>query len=122
PELRAATPSRVVVVAAAGFNGDIHFDDPTLASRFRTFRALTQSQQANDVFTVEMARRLEGTGVTINVLNPGLVDTRIRREMHWLLHFLMERVFGRFWMMTPAEGARMPLRLALDPEFAGVSG
>jgi hypothetical protein len=60
--------------------------------------------------------------VTINVLNPGLVDPSIRREMHWLLRFLMERVFGRFWLMTPAEGARMPLRLALDPEFAGVSG
>ena len=66
-ERRVATPHRMVP--------GIDFEDPEGKTRYRPFRAYGQSKLANILFTTELARRLEGTGVTANCLHPGFVAT-----------------------------------------------
>jgi NAD(P)-dependent dehydrogenase (short-subunit alcohol dehydrogenase family) len=56
---RPGEAARVVIIGGAAQNGTIYFDDANLTSNFGTLRAVGQFCQANDVFTVEMARRLE---------------------------------------------------------------
>ena len=51
------------------------FDDPQQRKRYRPFRVYGHSKLANVLFTVELARRLQGTGVTANAVHPGFVAT-----------------------------------------------
>lgn len=88
-------------------------------------------QGANDVYGVEMAERLKGSGVTINILNPGGVDTTIRDGMKlqgWqkvvmpiVMPLIMRFVF-RMGMTQPADYARIPVEYATDPKHAGLTG
>ena len=72
--LRHSAPSRVVTVTSTAFRrGRIDFDDLHAEQRFSGFRAYSQSKLANVLFTNELARRLEGTGVTANCVHPGVV-------------------------------------------------
>jgi len=123
---RPGEAARVVIVGGAARNGTIHFNDISLASKFGTLRAVGQFCQANDLFTVEMARRLEASqrspNVTITCLKIGVVKTNIRREfpiwMKWLVPLLMDPFLGQ----TPQEAAGAVLRLLYDEEFERVSG
>lgn len=88
-------------------------------------------QGANDVYGIEMAERLKGSGVTINILNPGGVDTEIRDRMilrGWqkvvfpiVMPLIMRFVF-RMEMAQPADYARIPVEFATDPKHAGLTG
>lgn len=120
--LKASAPSRVVTVSSgAQAMGRIDFDDLMGERRYSGQRAYNQSKLANVMFTYELARRLEGTGVTATVLHPGLVRTAFGAEdptpMMGALTFI-----ARFFMKTPAEGARTSIYLASSPEVEGVSG
>jgi NAD(P)-dependent dehydrogenase (short-subunit alcohol dehydrogenase family) len=120
--LKASVPSRVINIAAAGMTiGKLDFDDILGERKTGGMRALGQAQYANDVFTVELARRLRGTGIATSVLNPGGVDTDIRREMPRLLSFVMGMLM-RPLIQTPQQGAEAPLLLATAPEYADVQG
>ena len=69
--LRAGAPARIVnVTSSAQAFGDIHFDDLQYERRYRGQAAYNQSKLANVLFTYELARRLHGTGVTVNCLAP----------------------------------------------------
>jgi NAD(P)-dependent dehydrogenase (short-subunit alcohol dehydrogenase family) len=67
-----------------------------------------------------LARRLEGTGVTANVLHPGFVATHIGQQ-NWLVHLLMKALYA-FTAKSPEEGAQTSIYLASSPEVEGVSG
>ena len=73
------------------------------------------------MFTYELARRLEGSGVTANVLHPGVVRTAFGAEdpttMMGALIFA-----ARPFMKTPDQGAATPIYLASSPDVAGVTG
>lgn len=97
----------------------IHFDDPNLKSSFSGVEAYAQSKLANLLFTYELARRLRGTGVTVNCVHPGVVATNIWRGSHWLAR--IARLFSWFYK-RPSEGAAGPLHLATSPEVQGVTG
>ena len=72
--LIASAPARVVNVASrAHRDGQLRFDDLMLERSYSPWRAYTASKLANIVFTRELARRLEGTGVTANSLHPGFL-------------------------------------------------
>ena len=73
--LKASAPSRIVNVSSeAHRHAKMHWEDLQFASaRYKSFRAYGQSKLANILFTYELARRLEGTGVTANALHPGVV-------------------------------------------------
>ena len=121
-ELRASPAARIVNIAAAGSGmGTLHFDDLLGDRKIGGMRGLGQAQFANDVHTIELARRLRDTSVTVNVMHPGAVDTAIRRELPGWLNGLMRLLM--FWaVMSADEGAEAPYYLATSPEVAGISG
>lgn len=122
---RPGRASRIVIINGAATNGKIHFDDVNLTGRFGTVRAILQSCQANDAFTVEFADRLAQAGearVTISCLKVGVVRTNIRRHFPGWMKVLVPLVMDPFFALSPHDVARQGLRLLLEPEFEGVTG
>jgi len=75
--LKASAPARIVnVSSAAHASGSIQMDDLQAQKRYRPMRTYPQAKLAVVLFTYELARRLQGTGVTANCLHPGFVATR----------------------------------------------
>jgi len=118
--------ARIVIISGAARNGKIHFDDVSLTNNFSTPRMVSQSCQANDVFTAELARRLALGGsrgrITVTCLKVGVVKTNIRREfplwMKWLVPLAMDPLLAQ----TAKEAADPALRLLLSQEFEGITG
>ena len=123
--LRASAPSRVVVVSSGAHKQSrtgIDFDDLQSERSFSPFTVYGMTKLANIYFARELARRLEGTGVTANSLHPGFVATRFGRDGDTgpVLQF-----FG--WLARPfalsqAAGARTSIWLASSSDVDGVSG
>jgi len=79
--LIASAPARVVTVSSGAQSlGKIDFDDLMGERRYSGQRAYNQSKLANVMFTYELARRLEGTGVTATALHPGVTRTGFGAE------------------------------------------
>jgi NAD(P)-dependent dehydrogenase (short-subunit alcohol dehydrogenase family) len=117
PLLTESAPSRIITVASeAHREGRIDFDDLQGARSYRALRAYRQSKLANVLFTRELARRLQGTGVTANALHPGVVVSKLLFG-GWKIAKL-----ARPFLKTPEEGAETVVYLALSPDVAGVSG
>jgi NAD(P)-dependent dehydrogenase (short-subunit alcohol dehydrogenase family) len=120
--LVASTPARVVTVSSGAQSmGRIDLGDLQGERSYRGQRAYNQSKLANVLFTYELARRLEGTGVTATVLHPGVVRTAFGREDSGRFMRMMLPVVTPF-MKTPEEGAATSIHLASSPEVAGVTG
>ena len=121
PALEAGAPSRIINVGGGiQAAGDIHFDDLQAERRFGWFRQLAQSKLGNVLFTYEMARRLDGTGVTVNCVDPGGVRTSLGKNTGGLPRLLMS-VF-RPLFATAEAGAEPSIWLASAPELEGVTG
>jgi NAD(P)-dependent dehydrogenase (short-subunit alcohol dehydrogenase family) len=120
--LKSSAPARIVNVASDAHKmaRRIEFDDPEGKKRYKPFRAYAQSKLANILFTIELARRLEGTGVTANCLHPGFVATNFTTGSGLL--FWIMRQSARIMAISPEAGARTTIYLAAAPEVAGVSG
>jgi retinol dehydrogenase 14 len=119
--LKASEPARVVTVSSgAQSTGRIDFDDLQGARSYSGQRAYNQSKLANVMFTYELARRLEGTGVTATVLHPGVTRTDFGAEDQ-ARYFAMMSGLARRFMKSPAEGAATPIYLASSSEVEGVS-
>lgn len=120
--LEASAPARVVTVSSgAQSTGRIDFDDLQGARTYSGQRAYNQSKLANVMFTYELARRLEGTGVTANVLHPGVTRTGFGAEdQAW--YFSHMTGLARRFMKSPAQGAETPIHLASSAEVEGVTG
>ena len=84
-------------------------------------RAYARTKLLDLLFTLELARRVEGTAVTANALCPGLVATNLV-EGGPVVGSWDSALSRTPLMRTPAQGARISVRLATDPAFAGVSG
>jgi NAD(P)-dependent dehydrogenase (short-subunit alcohol dehydrogenase family) len=112
----AAPQGRVVVVSSnahrSASTDGIRFDD--LSGRSWTALAYGHSKLANGLFSLELARRLEGTNATSNSLHPGVVDTKMLRSA-------VVNLSGR-WIKTPEQGAATSCYVATSPALAGVSG
>lgn len=120
--LRASRPSRVVNVSSnAHRNGKINFADLQFTNGFSGWRAYSQSKLANILFSNELARRLEGSGVTSNALHPGFVASRFGRSGNGAMTTLMGWIQG-VAAITPQQGAQTSLYLATSREVEGVSG
>ncbi|KAG8011423.1 Retinol dehydrogenase 14 [Nibea albiflora] len=122
--LKASAPSRIVVVSSKLYKyGQINFDDLNSESNYNKSFCYSQSKLANLLFTHELARQLDGTGVTVNALTPGIVRTRLGR--HVQIPFLAKPLFylgSLLFFKSPLEGAQTPLYLACSPEAEGVTG
>jgi NAD(P)-dependent dehydrogenase (short-subunit alcohol dehydrogenase family) len=118
PQLRAAGEARIVTVTSRfAYVGRV---DPAAIGTARAssgLRAYCDTKLANMLFTIELARRLEGTGVTANCVHPGLVATDLMRQWpRWL------RKTWEWSLRTPEDGAAPVVRLAVSPAVNGVSG
>ncbi len=119
--LKASAPARIVVVASeAHQSAAADFTDVEAARRFDGWKAYCRTKLANLLFTYELARRLEGTGVTVNALHPGFVATDIGESHDFMKAFLWR--FFTWFAHTPDIGARTVVDLATNPALAGVSG
>lgn len=122
--LKSSAPSRIVVVSSKLYKyGDINFEDLNSEQNYNKSFCYSQSKLANILFTRELARRLEGTNVTVNVLHPGIVRTNMGRYIHIpLLVKPLYHLVSWIFFKTPEEGARTSVYLASSPEVEGVSG
>jgi NAD(P)-dependent dehydrogenase (short-subunit alcohol dehydrogenase family) len=120
--LTASAPARIVTVSSgAHARGRIDFEDLQGERDYSGQRAYSQSKLANVMFSYELARRLEGTGVTATVLHPGVVRTSFGAEDQAAYFAVMSRA-ARLFMKSPAQGAGTSIYLASSPEVEGVSG
>jgi len=119
--LRESAPARIVNVASDAHRfGTLDIGDLQGERSYSALRSYGKSKFANIVFTAELARRLEGSGVTANCLHPGAVATRLGKNNGWLGRNLTGLLKPFF--LTPAQGARTSLYVATAPELEGVSG
>jgi NAD(P)-dependent dehydrogenase (short-subunit alcohol dehydrogenase family) len=119
--LKASAPARIVNVASGSHVGaNINFNDLQGEKHYGGFRAYGQSKLANILFTYELARQLEKTGVTVNALHPGYVDTGIPLSSGLLGK--IAKLSARLFAQKPEVGAQTSIYLAASPEVEGVTG
>jgi NAD(P)-dependent dehydrogenase (short-subunit alcohol dehydrogenase family) len=120
--LQASTPARIVNVSSGShLRASLDFDNLQGEKRYRGMQAYGQSKLANILFTYELARRLEGTGVTVNALHPGSVATGFARN-NGLLFNVGTKIVGLLFLRKPEQGAQTSIYLASSPEVQGVTG
>ena len=106
--LKTSAPARIVNVSCgAQASGSVHLDDLQAEQRYSPMRAYGQSKLAIVLFTYELARRLQGTGVTATCLDPGFVRTNIgQRDANLPVRLLVKLIwsFGK----SPEKGAQPP--------------
>jgi NAD(P)-dependent dehydrogenase (short-subunit alcohol dehydrogenase family) len=89
-----------------------------LATRFNPIRATLQAALAKVVFSFELARRLEGTGVTSNTFHPGLVRSNLARSFPWYVKPLV----GLYEFLFASEECPTGVYLASSPDIEEVTG
>ena len=124
--IRAAAPSRIVVVGSeahrlAGRLDAEAFEDLGDYGRIGSFRAYGRTKLLDIIFACELARRLHGSGVTANSVDPGTVSTGLYEQIPGFRR-LAPRLTRTPFVRTPEQGARMIVKLAVDPSLAEVSG
>jgi NAD(P)-dependent dehydrogenase (short-subunit alcohol dehydrogenase family) len=122
PVLKASAPARIVNVSSdAHLRASLDLDDLQYERRrYRGMAAYGQSKLLNILFTRELARRLEGTGVTANVMHPGFVRTGFGHNTPGLLKSAVQ--VAQLFARTPEQGARTLVYLGTSPAVATVSG
>ncbi len=117
PVLKASAPSRVINVGSAThFSGQVEFDNLQGERGYRFVRAYSNSKLELLLLTYELARRVEGTGVTVNCVHPGGIRTNLYRGLPFPFRFV------KYFMSDPVTGAAPVIRLASDPDLREVSG
>src|SRR6266545_68115 len=119
--IKASAPARIINVSSgAHTSGKIEFDNLQGERDYRP-RAYDNSKLANILFTVELARRLEGTGVTVNALHPGFVATGFAKNNGKVIAALVS-VFAPLVARSPVKGAETSIYLASSPNVEGMTG
>ncbi|MGE3343231.1 MAG: SDR family NAD(P)-dependent oxidoreductase [Vicinamibacterales bacterium] len=122
PLLRSSAPARVVNVSSQMHRtGSLAPQTHAQVQKFSGMRAYAQAKLAQIMCGYVLARRLTGSGVTVNALHPGVVSTHVAHEMGTAFDF-MQRVLLRPFASSPEQGARTSVYLAASPEVAGVTG
>jgi NAD(P)-dependent dehydrogenase (short-subunit alcohol dehydrogenase family) len=123
--LKASAPSRIINVSSSEAQRPTQLDMNDLQferRKYRGFITYAQSKLLMNTFTFELARKLEGTGVTANCLHPGAVASNFwSANPPPLIGKLIIAVVKPF-ILTPKHGAAVSLYLATSPEVARVSG
>jgi NAD(P)-dependent dehydrogenase (short-subunit alcohol dehydrogenase family) len=123
--IKESAPARIVNVASTAHKGarkGLDFDDLQSTRSYSGMPVYSKSKLANIYFTTELARRLEGTGVTVNCLHPGTVATGFARDgdASGVLAFGVKVI--KPFILSAEQGARTSVYLASSPEVAGVTG
>jgi NAD(P)-dependent dehydrogenase (short-subunit alcohol dehydrogenase family) len=119
--LRASAPARVINVASDAHKGKkLDFSDLQSANNYRGFYVYGRSKLCNILFTRELARRWEGSGVTANSVHPGFVSTRFGDQSGGMLSFLVR--VAKTFAISPEKGAETIVYLASSDEAANANG
>jgi NAD(P)-dependent dehydrogenase (short-subunit alcohol dehydrogenase family) len=118
--LKASAPSRIVNVSSDAHNGaKIDFEDLQAEKKFSGWHAYGQSKLAMILFTHELAKKLDGTGVTVNSAHPGVVRTNFANN-NGLVTFGF-RLMRPFFISSDTAAKRI-LYVATSPDLEGVNG
>lgn len=124
PRLTESAPARIVNVASDAYKdakGRFDFDDYNAEGRYSPLRQYCRSKLANILFTRELARRLDGSGVTANAATPPrLTATRFAHNVHPVAKLAL-RVASPF-TDSPKKGARALIHLCGSPDIEGLNG
>lgn len=119
--LRESAPARVITTSSAAHRGNrIPFDDLNAERGYASFRRYGESKLANILFTAELARQLQGSGVTANCFHPGFVATGFNGNNGAMMRTAMGAL--RPFQRSPARGADTLVWLADAPEVGDVTG
>jgi NAD(P)-dependent dehydrogenase (short-subunit alcohol dehydrogenase family) len=119
--LTASVPARVVNVSSDSHEAGFIMMDDLQSDHYKSMHVYGQAKLAVVLFTYELARRLEGTGVTVNCLHPGFVATHFGQSDAGPAFRLLVKVIGSFGT-SPEKGAKTSIHLASSPEVEGVTG
>lgn len=118
--LQNSLPARIVNVNAGLYvRGQLNLTQTPYGHDFSWINTYANTKLCNILFTMEFARRIEKTGVTINAVHPGVIRTKLG-ESKGFLSVLM-RLIKRGWD-EPEKGAEPPVWLAISPDVEGVNG
>lgn len=121
--IKASPPARIINVSSAAQEAAyLKLDDLQSEKGYRPMRAYSQSKLALVMFTYELARRLEGTGVTANCLHPGFVSTNIGQSDILPIARIAAKFILSFLGVSPEEGAETSIYLASSPDVEGLTG
>ncbi|XP_033734338.1 retinol dehydrogenase 13-like [Pecten maximus] len=125
-KLKASAPSRIVNLTSLSYKTScINFEDLNSENNYSESEAYKQSKFALVLSTKEYAKKLEGTGVTINLVYPGVTKTKISRHTDLQKSFLSWIVLGPvFWLVekSPEEGAQTVIYAAVEPSIEKTNG
>ena len=121
--IKKADNARIVNVSSRShLAASIDFESFTTNKGYFILKAYGQSKLANILFTAELARRLNGTGTTVNSLHPGLVKTDIGiKQTNWY-STLAWSLYSKIGSITAAQGASTSIYLASSPEVKNITG
>lgn len=120
--LKASAPSRIINVASTLHkNAKFNFDDVQMKRKYDGLMAYNNSKLALLWFTYELARRLEGTGVTVNALHPGAVRTNLIARNGWFYKWIVNPIFS-LQAISAEQGAQTSVYLASSPDVEKVTG
>jgi NAD(P)-dependent dehydrogenase (short-subunit alcohol dehydrogenase family) len=130
PALLAGAPSRVVTISGEGHKAGVeggtgatmNFDDLQYETSWNPIKASKQVVLAKILFTYELARRLEGSGVAVHTVSPPFTRTNLSGNYPWYLRAVARLRMWRAKAQEPEEGARCLVQVATDPEIEGMSG
>ncbi|MFW9968579.1 MAG: SDR family oxidoreductase [Candidatus Odinarchaeota archaeon] len=120
PILKNSIPSRVINIASAVQSKSINFENLQSEKHYRSWKAYSHSKTALIILTYEFARRLSGSGITVNCLHPGAVKSNITRDYTGVIKFFTKLFFS--FAKSPEEGAETPIYLASSPNVENLSG
>ncbi len=120
--LRKAAPARIVNIGSDSYRiGTLEVDNLQLERGYSVAKAYSNSKLAVLHFTLELARRLEGTGITVNAVDPGPVASNIGANNPGWLYKLASPMI-RYLFPSPARAARTALWVATDPALSSRTG
>ena len=122
PLLKSSSPSRVIgLTSGLHGKGKINLDDLQSEGKYKGMNVYQNSKLMVVLFTYHLAKQIEGTGVTCNVVSPGFVATNLGRSSGSRMNRIMFGMMKPF-QLTPTEGAETSLYVASAPELKGVTG
>ncbi|KRT80496.1 dehydrogenase [Oryctes borbonicus] len=126
-KIKKSAPSRIINVSSVMANlSNLQIDKinkyPKNMSRaFGDGLMYSNSKLANILFTLELAHKLKNSGVTVNALHPGAVNTDIFRRVPGV-YKIVKNVLAGLYFRTPEEGAQTTIYLATSEKVEGVTG
>jgi len=115
--LKNGKPSRIINVTSGMHYGTINFDDIEFKQKFSGAKAYRQSKLGLILFTRLLAKKLEGSGVTVNVVQPGMNKTDLGRDAGGFSKMIF-KMMGK----NPSIGSETSIYLASSPDVENITG